>query len=64
MLYIAIPMEGPAQRGDKGCPSPNDIKAIQQKIWHYTLLAITLSILTVLVLGYRYLSTFTRPIRK
>ncbi len=66
MLYIAIPMgEGPGPAGVIRVALPlNDIKAIQQKIWHYTLLAITLSILTVLVLGYRYLSTFTRPIRE
>jgi len=66
MLYIAIPLkEGPRPAGVIRVALPlYDITAIQQKIWHYTLLAITLGILTVLVLGYRYLSTFTRPIRE
>ncbi|NLO25535.1 MAG: cell wall metabolism sensor histidine kinase WalK [Clostridiales bacterium] len=64
MLYIAIPLD--KEPGPAGVIRValhlSDITAIQQRIWYYTLLAITLGILAALVLGYRYLSTITRPI--
>ncbi|MDD2573904.1 MAG: ATP-binding protein [Firmicutes bacterium] len=64
MLYIAIPLEkGQGTEGVIRVALPlHNITLIQQRIWYYTFLAITLGILAALVLGYRYLSTFTRPI--
>jgi len=64
MLYIALPIKhGQSTTGVIRAALPlNDITKIQQSIWYYTILAISLGILAALALGYRYLSTFTKPI--
>ncbi len=63
-LYIAIPFKKDTipSGAIRVAMSLKEIKAIQKKIWYYIFLAISLGVLTALVLGYRYLSTFTRPI--
>lgn len=63
-LYIAIPLENrQAPLGVIRVALPlYDVAAIQQKVLYYTLLAVSFGILAALALGYRYLSTFTRPI--
>lgn len=63
-LYIAIPFKKDTipSGAIRVAMSLKEIRAIQKKIWYYIFLAISLGVLTALVLGYRYLSTFTRPI--
>jgi two-component system phosphate regulon sensor histidine kinase PhoR len=66
MLYVALALEN--NRSTDGVIRValplDDIAVIEEKIWYYVFLAIFLGVSAALLLGYRYLSTVTKPIRE
>jgi two-component system phosphate regulon sensor histidine kinase PhoR len=66
MLYIAYPLKvNDSIIGIIRVALPlDDINNIQRKIWYYIFLAIFAGISVAVLLGYRYLSRITKPIRE
>lgn len=66
MLYIAYPLRvnGDTAGVIRVALTLDDINNIQRRIWYYIFLAIFAGISVAMVLGYRYLSHVTKPVRE
>lgn len=66
MLYTAMPLKinGDTVGVIRTALPLDNINYIQERIWRYIFLAVFTGIAAALLLGYRYLSTFTRPIEE